>query len=62
MEPEVSLLCLQESATGPYREPHESKIHPQPYYPKIHYNITLPSMPCEVRGTANNACGKYVWS
>jgi hypothetical protein len=28
MEPEDSLLCLQEPATGPYPVPDESTLHP----------------------------------
>jgi hypothetical protein len=31
MEPEVSLLCSQELATGPYSEPDESS----PYHPVL---------------------------
>jgi hypothetical protein len=45
MEPEGSLLCLQEPATGPYPEPDKSSPHLPPYSPKIHSNIIFPSMP-----------------
>jgi hypothetical protein len=45
MEPEGSLLCSQEPATGYYPDPDETNPHPQPYFPKIHFNIILPSTP-----------------
>jgi hypothetical protein len=44
MESEGSLLCSQELITGPYFEPDESSPHPQPHFPKIHFNIILPSI------------------
>jgi hypothetical protein len=31
MEPEGSLSCSQESASGPYPEPNESNLHPHPH-------------------------------
>jgi hypothetical protein len=40
MEPEVSLPCSRETATGPYAKPVEfSQYHPIPF--KIHFNIIL---------------------
>jgi hypothetical protein len=33
MEPEGSLLCLQEPATCPYSEPNEFNPHPQTLFP-----------------------------
>jgi hypothetical protein len=41
MEPEGSLPCLQEPATGPYPKPDESSPHPKPYVPNTHFNIVL---------------------
>jgi hypothetical protein len=41
MEPEDSLPCSQEPATGPYTEPDESNPHPPTYMTKIHFNIIL---------------------
>jgi len=44
MEPEGSLLRSQELATGPYHEPDASSERSLPFFfPKIHYNIILPS-------------------
>jgi hypothetical protein len=45
MEPECSLPCSQQSATGPCLKPDESNPHLPTLFPKIHSNITLPSMP-----------------
>jgi hypothetical protein len=45
MEPEGSLSCSQEPATGPYPEPDESNHIPKPYFPNFHFNIILPSTP-----------------
>jgi hypothetical protein len=44
MELKGSLLCSQQPATGPYPEPDESNKHPT-YFPEIHFNIIIPSMP-----------------
>jgi hypothetical protein len=41
MEPEGSLLCSQEPATGPRFEPEETNPHLPPYFPKIHFNQSL---------------------
>jgi len=43
MEPEASLLHLQESATCPYSEPSRSTPYPTSYFLKNHLNIILPS-------------------
>jgi hypothetical protein len=45
MEPEGSLPRSQQPATGPYPKPDASTQHLLPYFPKIHYNINLPSTP-----------------
>jgi hypothetical protein len=45
MEPESSLPCTQQPATGQYPEPDESNLHPRYHLPNIHFNIILPSMP-----------------
>jgi hypothetical protein len=42
MEPEGSLPCLHESATGPDSEADESIPHLQTYFPKISCNMTVP--------------------
>jgi hypothetical protein len=44
MEPEGSLLCSQEPASGSYPEPDESIPHAYTHFLKIYFNI-LPSMP-----------------
>jgi hypothetical protein len=41
MEPEGSLLCLQERSIGPYPEPDQSSLLTLPYLSKIHLNIIL---------------------
>jgi hypothetical protein len=43
MEPEGSLLRLQEYTTGPQLEPDQSNLHCPAYLPKVHFNIILPS-------------------
>jgi hypothetical protein len=43
MEPEDSLPCSQEPATGPYPETCESNPHPPILLPEVHFNISLPS-------------------
>jgi hypothetical protein len=43
MEPECSLLCLQEPATGPYPELVNPVLSLKSYFFKIHFNIMLPS-------------------
>jgi hypothetical protein len=40
MQPESSLQCSQEHATGPYSEVHETSPHPYTLI-KIHFNIIL---------------------
>jgi hypothetical protein len=45
MDPECSLPCSQEPATGPYFEPDEYSLHLPPYFPKIHFNTLFPCTP-----------------
>jgi hypothetical protein len=45
MEPESLLPYSQEPAIGLYPKPGESNPHSQTYFPKIHFNIILPSTP-----------------
>jgi hypothetical protein len=45
MEPEGSLPCSQQPATGRYPEPDASSPHLATHFPKIHSNITFPSTP-----------------
>jgi len=45
MEPEGSLLSLQDPATCPYPGPDQSSPWPPSNFLKIHLNIILPSMP-----------------
>jgi hypothetical protein len=46
MEPECSLLSLQEPNAGPYSEQHKSGQHLSTLFLfKIHFYIILPSMP-----------------
>jgi len=43
MEPEVSLPCSQEHATGPYPDPDESSPHLLTLFCNIHSNIIFES-------------------
>jgi hypothetical protein len=45
MEPEGSLPCTQQPATGPYPQPDESSPHIPPYLRMFHSNIIFPSTP-----------------
>jgi len=45
MEPEGSLPCSQDPATGSYPEPYASSSHPPTLIPKIHSNVILPLTP-----------------
>jgi len=45
MEPESSLSCPQEPATGPYLEPDASSPHLPTLFSRIHYSITFPFTP-----------------
>jgi len=45
MEPEGSLSCPQEPATGSYPEPHISSPNFPPYFPKIYSNIIFQGFP-----------------
>jgi hypothetical protein len=42
MEPDGSLPCSQQPATGPYPEPDASTPHLTTLFPKIHSNVILP--------------------
>jgi hypothetical protein len=43
MEPEGSLLCSQQPATGPYLSQMNAVHTFPPYFPEIHSNIIFPS-------------------
>jgi len=45
MEPECSLLCSQQPATGPYPKPDKSNSPPDTLFFKINFHITLPPKP-----------------
>jgi hypothetical protein len=45
MEPEVSLPCLQGSATDPYSEPDKFSHYPQTQFFKMQFNIISSSAP-----------------
>jgi len=45
MEPEESLTCLQNPATGPYPEPVKSNSHLHSHFSKNNFNIIFICMP-----------------
>jgi hypothetical protein len=45
MESEGLLVCSQELATGPYREPDESNPHPHTLFLYDHFKIIISSTP-----------------
>jgi hypothetical protein len=42
MEPESSLPCSQQPATGSCPQPEESNLKPDIQFPKVHFNNVLP--------------------